>query len=429
MSRYRGIRLTFEKKPAILLPTAELTDVAQVVLPFAYTTDAPVTRTVSLYDTVRQGTPLSDVEGEPFSAVRSSVTGAVSGEKDLFHPLYGDLHCAVIDCLSEPIQPSVAPDDAVITSESILEAAQEAGVIDELDGVPLMLKLREWQETGCDFVVGDAVEVQPYTSSGWAALRSHAEEAAAGLSLIAGCVGADGWHIAACLSLSRRRSLAMRVGKDHLFQADSRYPVREPVRRGRKNGGVRVSRHAQVYRVGIQACIALYRAVRFHEPHTHTIVTVAGDAVQNPQNLLVPFGTPVQELLRRCGLATDPATLILGDIMTGTAALTQDIPVLPGITCVLAFSAVRSKLPAPRACIGCGRCARVCHAGLLPFEIHRRYENLHHEYLSTLAADACDGCGACSYVCPCGLELAAVAQQATQSDNTLLLDLKEESDA
>lgn len=429
MSRYRGIRLTFEKKPAILLPTTELTDVAQVVLPFAYATEAPVYRTVSLYDTLRQGTPLSEVEGEPFSVVRSSVTGAVSGEKDLFHPLYGDLHCAVIDCLPETAHPTVAPEDSIITAESILEAAEEAGVIDELDGIPLMLKLREWQESGCDFVVGDAVEVQPYASSAWAALRSDAEQAAEGLKLIAACVNAPGWHIAACLSLSRRRSLAMRVGKQRLFQADPRYPVKEPVRRGRKNGGCFVGRHARVCRVGIQACIALYRAVYLRQPHTHTVITVSGDAVKNPQNLLVPFGTSVQELLRRCGLAADPAYLILGDIMTGTAATTQDIPVLPGMTCVLAFTAERAKAPVSRACTGCGRCARVCHAGLLPFEIYRRYENLHHERLGSLAAHDCDGCGACSYVCPCGLDLTAVVQEAKHTGNTILLDIKEDIDA
>lgn len=429
MPRYQGIRLTFEKKPAILLPTAELTDVAQVVLPIAYPTDAPVRSRISLYDTLRQGTPLSDVEGEPFSVVRSSVTGMVSGERDLFHPLYGDLHCAVVDCVAETQTPTVAPDEGVITTQRILDAAEEAGVIDELDGIPLMLKLREWQETGCDFVVGDAVEVQPYSSSAWATLRGHAEDVLQGLSLVAACVGAKGYHIAACLSVNRRRSLALRIGKKYLFRADPRYPVKEPVRRGLINGGYRVKHTDTVCRVGVQACLALYRAVYLHQPHTHTILTVSGDAVKNPQNLLVPFGTTVQELLRRCGLTADPTYLILGDIMTGTTSPTQDIPVLPGMTCVLAFTAEHAKPPVTRTCIGCGRCVRVCHAGLLPFEIHRRYENLHHERLESLAAADCDGCGACSYVCPCGLELTATVQEAKRVGNTILLDLKEDTDA
>ena len=424
MSRYRGIRLAFEKKPAILLPTAQLTDIGQVVLPYAYSTEAPVRPAVSLYDTLRRGTPLSEVEGEPFSVVRSSVMGVVSGEKEVTHPLYGDLRCVVIDCPPETpameVEVSGGEED---TPDSIIAAAEEAGVIDELDGIPLSLKLRQWRDTGCDFVVGDAVEVQPYASSAWATLRENAEQVAQGVSLIASCVGASGWHVAACLSVARRRSLALRIGKDRLFQADSRYPVGELVKRRA------VGKQAAVCRVGVQACLALYRAVRLGEAHSQAILTVAGDAVKQPQNVMVPFGTSVQEILRRCGICDDPAYLILGDIMTGVASGTQDIPVLPGMTCLLAFTAEQVKPAVTRACIGCGRCVKVCHAGLLPFEVHRRFKNMHYERIASLDAADCDGCGACSYVCPCGLDLAAVMQEAKHAGNTLLLDLEEDADA
>ena len=199
--------------------------------------------------------------------------------------------------------------------------------------------------------------------------------------------------------------------------------MREPVNRRA------VGKRAKVCRVGVQACLALYRAVRMGRAHTHAILTVAGDAVKQPQNVMVPFGTSVQEILRRCGVCDDPSYLILGDSMTGVTSVTQDIPVLPGMTCLLAFTAAQVRPTVTRACIGCGRCVKVCHAGLLPFEIHRRYENMHYERIASLAAADCDGCGACSYVCPCGLELAAVVQEAKRSGNTLLLDLEEDTDA
>lgn len=424
MASYRGIGLVFEKKPAILLPTAELTDVGQVVLPYAFPTEAPVRPAVSLYDTVRPGSVLATAEGDPFAVMRSSVTGVVSGEKTVVHPLYGELRCAVIDCPPETPALDVAPESGEApTRESILEAAAAAGVIDELDGVPLALKLQEWVATRSDFVVGDAVEVEPFSSSAFATLRSAAEQVVGGLELICSCLGAVGYHVAACLSPARRREITERIGKDRYYQAHHRYPVKEPVDRRR------VGRHAVVHRVGVQACLALYRAVKFGESHTHTVVTVAGDGVKHPQNVRVPFGTSVQEVLRRQGVIDDPAYLILGDTMTGTASLTQDIPVLPGMTCILAFSSDLVKPAVTRACIGCGQCALSCHKGLLPFEIYRRFENMHYERLSSLCADECDGCGVCTFVCPCGLELAATVQQAGRSGNTMLLDLEEESDA
>jgi electron transport complex protein RnfC len=424
MAFYRGIGLVFEKKPAILLPTAELSDVGQVVLPYAFPTEAAVTPAVSLYDTVRPGSPLARAEEDPTAVMRSSVTGVVSGEKTVNHPLYGELRCAVIDCPPVTPAPEVAPESGEApTRDSILAAAEAAGVIDELDGVPLLLKLREWAADRCDFIVGDGVEVQPFASSAYATLRGFAEQVVGGLELIATCVGANGYHVAACLSPARRREIIDRIGKHRYYQAHHRYPVKEPVSRRA------VGRRAVVRRVGVQACLALYRAVKLGESHTHAILTVAGDGVKHPQNVRVPFGTSVQEVLRRQGVMDDPAYLILGDSMTGTASLTQDIPVLPGMTCLLAFSPEQVKPSVSRACIGCGVCAQSCHAGLLPFEIYRRFENMQYERISSLRADECDGCGVCTFVCPCGLELAATVQEAKRTGNTLLLDLEEESDA
>lgn len=52
--------------------------------------------------------------------------------------------------------------------EEILTAARKAGIIDELDGLPLHLKLQEWREAGRNLIVVNAVEAEPYASSAWA---------------------------------------------------------------------------------------------------------------------------------------------------------------------------------------------------------------------------------------------------------------------
>lgn len=429
MRTEKGVRLLFQKSPAIDQPTAVLTDVAQVVLPYTYFSDVPVLSTVSLYDTVRRGTPLSAAE-DTSGPVLSSVMGAVSGERTVLHPLYGELRCAVIDRLpSEPEPEMPAPHTEVFTIEEICAAAEWAHIIDELDGVPLALKLRDWQQGNCDYLVADAVQIEPYESSAWAVLRDHAEQAAEGLALAARAAGTKRYHIAVCLSGQRRRSVELRVGKDRLFQTDSFYPVVDLVRRSHRGGRCTAAPEDTVCRVGIQACLALYRALYFHEPHYCGTLTVAGDAVRSPQNVTVPFGTSVQDVLAYCGLTEDPSYLIIGEMMNGVCASAQDIPVLPGMTCILAFTASAIPTVTPRTCIGCGRCAQVCHKGLLPYEIVRRFRNMHYERLGSLNAAACDGCAACSYVCPCGIDLAEIIAQARRSDNTILLELEDDTDA
>lgn len=426
----KGVRLLFRKAPAIDRPTADWMDVAQVVLPYTYFSEAEVRPAVFLYDTVRRGTPLSASDTDPQATVLSSVTGAVSGTREVVHPLYGVLNCAVIDRLSAEPEPDVpVPLTGELDREEVCEAAEKAHIIDELDGVPLALKLREWYETGCDYLVADGVQIQPYESSAWAVLRDHAEQVVEGLSLAARAVGTTHYHIAVCLSGQRRRSLAMRVGRRRLYQTDSYYPAGEPIRRSARPHSRTVAPDARVCRIGVQACLALYRAIYFRQSHDRCTLTVAGDSVREPQNVTVPFGTTVQEVLSRCGLTEDPSYLILGEIMTGTAATTQDIPILPGMTCLLAFTAGAIRTVQPRTCIGCGRCAEVCHAGLLPFEIVRRFRNMHYERLGALDISACDGCGACSYICPCGIDLAAAVEQARGVDSAILLELKEDGDA
>lgn len=426
----RGVRLPFQKKPANSLPTAELTDISQVILPFAFTTEATVRPAVSLYDTVNKGTPLSVIEEDPLATVCSSVMGAVSGERTIQHPLYGTLHCAVIDCMTDSPSPDVpAPLPETITPELILQTADFADVIDELDGVPLVLKLQEWQKSGCDFLAADAIEIEPFASSSWAVLRDNAEQILEGLRLAALCVGTDRYHIAACLSVHRRHQIAQRIGKEALYQTDSYYPKAEPVRYGHHNKPQTVKYGSRVRKIGVQACLALYRALYLAEPHSRCVVTVAGDAVPHPQNVSVPFGTTVQRVLEHCGLIEPPDYLILGEQMTGTAALSSDIPILPGMTCILAFTSKTIRPVITRTCIGCGRCVQACHKDLLPFEINRRLRNMHYERLASLSIDRCDGCNACSYVCPCGIDLAAAVKEAGAADNTILVNLEEDDDA
>ncbi|MBQ9963596.1 MAG: 4Fe-4S dicluster domain-containing protein [Clostridia bacterium] len=425
-----GIRLPFQKEPARSQPTAELTDISQVILPFSYATEASVMPAVSLYDTVNKGTPLSTIEDDPIAIVCSSVMGAVSGEREIQHPLYGTLHCAVIDCMPSLPAPEVpVPLTEELTVEQILETAESADIIDELDGVPLILKLREWQQSGCDFLAADGIEIEPFASSACAVLREHPEQVLEGLRLAALCVGAARYHIAACLPGSIRRAITHRIGKDYLYQTDSLYPKAEPVRFGKRDGRYTVKYGSAVQKIGVQACLALYRAVYLGESHDRCTVTVAGDAVPHPQNVSVPFGTTVQQVLAYCGITEPPDYLVLGEQMTGTTALTMDIPILAGMTCLLAFTAKAIRPIQTRTCIGCGRCVQVCHADLLPFEINRRFRNMHYERLRNLSPERCDGCNACSYICPCGIDLAATIEEAKHIGNTVAVELEGDTDA
>ena len=114
------------------------------------------------------------------------------------------------------------------------------------------------------------------------------------------------------------------------------------------------------------------------------------------------------------------------DAMTGVACADIRLPLLPGTTTLLVLKN-RPVRPA-QPCIGCGRCAAVCHAELLPYEIVRRLENMHYERLQHLSPWECDGCSACSYVCPAGRPVAAEVLRAGEQHGTVFLNWGDDPD-
>ncbi len=393
----RGIRLPTLKAPAAGRAVEEVEAVSRVYLPLSGGEE----RRVSLhrYGSVLCGQTVAVSKDKKAPPLLSTVSGVYTAKKELSHPVYGEITCLVMDCMDvRRPAPAERVDVSTLTSEQIVEIARERAVVDELDGRYLSDKLREWASEGCDLLVGDAVEDQPYASAAWAVLGESVEAVYEGLELAARAVGVETYHLAVQpLPADHRRALQQRLGDSRkLFITRGKYPV---VNYSSDSKG------RTVRRIGVQALLALYRAAAFGEPHTASVVTVAGDAVAAPRNLRVPFGTPAAELLRRCGLLVDPTVLVFGDLMTGKATEDEEMPVLPGVTCLLALAT--PPRPAVDVCGGCGRCVQVCHAGLLPAAIVQRLEKAQNEYVVALHPEQCDNCGACSAVCPAGRDLAA----------------------
>lgn len=406
----RGIRLAHVKEPAASRGIESLKSIEKVQIPLAYGDSRVCRPAMGAYETVMRGEAVGLPDDPADTPAVATVSGVFSNLRSLHHPLFGELNCAVVQCMvstgEEPSKPRPVEN---MKTEEILTAARKAGIIDELDGIPLHQKLQEWREAGCSLIVVNAVEAEPFASSAWAVLNESAEEIQKGLLLAVRAAGASGSHFAVRLPATRRRPLSQRLGAGQVYQVSGRYPVERYSRSG-----------APVALIGPQACLALYRAAAYGEGQCDGVLTVAGDAVATPKNIRVPFGTSVEDVLAYCGLSADPTYVILGDAITGVTTQVLDIPVLPGMTCLLALKA-RQVIPA-RACIGCGRCAQVCHAGLLPYEIVRRLENMHYERLPSLQPEECDGCGACSYVCPAGREVAARVAEAAQARGPIFLN-------
>jgi electron transport complex protein RnfC len=365
-----------------------------------------------------QGSVLYREEGE--LPVLSPVAGTFVGTVVLQHPQYGKLLCAEILPTEgdEELLPVSSAEN--LNADDILHIAREAAIYDELDGVPLAEKLAAWQLPTNDpiapscVLVADATENDVFGSAAWAILDEEPKEALIGLLLAAKALHFNRCHIATMLPKARRRALYKAINRENVYTVGDEYPVTEYA--GDRD---------EVFRIGIQACLALAKAVLYGQKSTHVVLTVAGDGVTASRNLRVPYGSEIGDVISACNTASN-TLVVLGDAMTGVACHDIHTPLLPGTTTLLVMLDRETKVAGP--CIGCGRCAAVCHAKLLPYEIVRRAENMHYERLRRLTADLCDGCGVCSYVCPADRDVAAGVLRAGESTGPVFLKWGDEDD-
>lgn len=410
MSKFtkRGVALPFLKEPAASRPIKNIASPAQIIVPLLAGDGSNCQPVIKAFDTVLRGDVLARPVQKGGCPIYSPVTGIYAGVRTILHPLMGSISCAVLDCMVSGAEQRIEKPVDKLTDNQILELAFSRGIADELDGELLASKLAAWRKADNVTLVADGSEQEPYCSAASAVLDESAEKVQEGLELAARAVGTKKLHIAVKLPKKRFEELELRVPGENLYSVRGKYPAKTAPEKERT-----------VCRIGVQACLALYRAAACGEPHCDCVVTVAGDAVANPQNVRVPFGTPVEDILHFCGLAFDPDYIILGDAMTGVTVQTTDVPLVPGITCILAL---KSRVQPPlHTCIGCGRCVRSCHAGLLPFEIMRRLDNMQYERLASLLPEDCDGCGACSHVCPAGLDVTAKVLEAREAHGNIFM--------
>ena len=136
-------------------------------------------------------------------------------------------------------------------------------------------------------------------------------------------------------------------------------------------------------------------------PIVEKTVTIAGSAVKEPQNVIVPIGTRVKDLIEFCGgYKEEPKKILYGGPMMGISMPDDSCPVLKNTNAILAFNAKDATPPKHTECINCGRCVSHCPMNLMPAYIATAYAAKDAKRLEQLKVNICMECGCCSYVCP-----------------------------
>ena len=188
------------------------------------------------------------------------------------------------------------------------------------------------------------------------------------------------------------------------------YPAAHPALLYRAAAGKKIPPHTDPAEEGMPVfsallCFFIYRAFVLGEPQITSALSVSGESVAKPANLLLPIGVSANEAIDRCGGKTVRCDkLLAGGVMRGTIADGARGIATRQTTAFCAASP--ESIPAAGICLSCGRCLGACPMQLDPKTL---YASLRKEKKRDKAKKRlqtyCIACGCCSFVCPAKIPL------------------------
>ena len=391
-----------------------------VVIPVQQHIGAPSSPIVEKGDVVSIGDPVSESKGFVSVPAHASVSGTVKAVAERPHPLGPKVLSVVIENDGENrLREGMDFDEnyAQLDSKEILSRIQAAGLAG-LGGAtfPTHVKLSPPSDKKIDVLLLNGAECEPYLTSDHRLMVEEPEKILKGMEILAKVLGAK----TAAIGIENNKMDAVKVLRQKIaelglpfkvYALNVKYPqgaekqlIKAVTNRSVPAGGLPMDVGCVVQNVGTAA--AVYDAVAFQRPLIERVVTITGDGIREPKNLLVPIGTPFSHVIEYCGgLTDDVGKVIMGGPMMGLAQADLEAPVIKGTSGLLALNEKQTRPRQERPCISCAHCVDACPMGLLPkmlgqFVKHEMFEEAEAHHVLD-----CIECGSCSFVCPSNINL------------------------
>ncbi len=368
-------------------------------------------------DTVERGEKIGESSGFISADVHSPVSGTIKEIRTV--TLANSVQCDAFVITVDEEQPETAikPIDwKTLSKEELLTSIKEYGIVG-LGGAtfPAHVKFAIPRDKKVEYFVVNGVECEPYLTSDYRLMMEKGKEALEGALIAAKVIEAE--KIIVGVELNKKDAIAhleaivkeegwpiQIVGlKVKYPQGDEKQLLKATINREIPSGKLPLDVGAVVSNIG--TCNAIYEAIVYQKSLYERIISVTGEGITNPKNILAPIGTKVSDLLEFCGgLSGEVEKLISGGPMMGFSFFDIDTPVTKGSSGVLALKPKKKVRQSP--CISCGKCVDVCPIGLMPTLLYKQITNLNYQVaMNNLSLMDCKECGSCSYVCPARLPL------------------------
>lgn len=396
-----------ERKPFVTLPLP-----SQLICLLSQHLGKPAKAVVQKNAEVKRGQIIGEADGFVSCAIHAPTSGKVVKIEPALHPLGRRVDAIIIEPDGKDIWAeglSIPRSNiADLKPEQIIQIIKESGIVG-MGGAtfPSHVKLSPPKDKPIDTLIINAVECEPYLTCDHQLMLNFPKEIIQGAQLIQKALGAK--QVAIGIEANKPDAFnKMKAEASHLpdFQVyllPVKYPqgaekqlIKAVLNREVPAGGLPMDVGVVVHNV--MTTYYIFRAVYFNEPLTERYLTVTGDGVAEPQNLLVRIGTPMANVLEFAKAKPNCQKLISGGPMMGIAQFSTQVPVTKGSSGILLLE----KVPHVeyRNCIRCGSCVEHCPMHLLPNELSVTLERRRIDLAQQYHVMDCMECGACAYVCP-----------------------------